>query len=122
MVLPPALRVHFTNGVWVSLSPMDPCLLLQTEKEFIKAGKRLQKKQRDGSAGRNTLRKWTATVVPQNMDSQGRVPIPQELREALQLGTKVMVVGVLDNTEIWSPEDWAAVAASDEGTVEGAWL
>jgi MraZ protein len=40
-------------------------------------------------------------VVP---DKQGRIPIPQRLREIVGIGTAVMVVGVLDRIELWDPD------------------
>lgn len=39
-------------------------------------------------------------------DKQGRVVVPQKLREAAGLKDRVVIVGALDRLEIWAKEDW----------------
>ena len=38
------------------------------------------------------------------IDNQGRILIPALLRKDAELGTKVIIAGVLNKVEIWSPE------------------
>ena len=39
-------------------------------------------------------------------DSQGRVVVPQKLRDLGKLKDKVVLVGCLDKLEIWAKEEW----------------
>ena len=48
-------------------------------------------------------------------DKQGRVVVPQKLRDAAKLKDKVMVVGCLDRLEIWSKEEWSKYEKDPEG-------
>lgn len=41
-------------------------------------------------------------------DKQGRMQIPQQLREKIGVGTEVVLVGNGDMVEIWTPERWEA--------------
>ena len=47
------------------------------------------------------------------MDSQGRILVPPQLREAAHLRRDVVIVGVLDKIEIWSRERWAQFSAQE---------
>lgn len=51
-------------------------------------------------------------VVP---DVQGRVTIPESLRQYAGIAKEVIVVGVGDRLELWSPEKWASEM---DGSVE----
>lgn len=42
-------------------------------------------------------------VVP---DSQGRILIPQRLKEAASLDGQALLVGAIDKIEIWNPADF----------------
>jgi MraZ protein len=43
-----------------------------------------------------------------DLDSAGRIRLPQELLSEAQLGTKVLLVGMRDHLEIWDPDAWEA--------------
>jgi len=40
------------------------------------------------------------------VDGQGRLPIPVHLREMMELGREVVLVGMRDHLELWSKESW----------------
>jgi MraZ protein len=48
------------------------------------------------------------------VDSAGRVCIPQEMAEAADIKDKVVMVGLLDKFELWSPDRYSAVEAADQ--------
>jgi MraZ protein len=47
------------------------------------------------------------------LDKSGRVCLPEEMAKAAGLGDEAVLVGLLDRFEIWSPERFARVKASD---------
>ncbi len=51
---------------------------------------------------------YAAGSVPCPVDSQGRILIPGFLREHAGLESKVIVAGVLERVEIWSPAKFEA--------------
>jgi MraZ protein len=48
------------------------------------------------------------------VDSAGRICIPQEMADAADIKEKVVMVGLLDKFEMWSPQRYAAVEAADQ--------
>jgi MraZ protein len=46
------------------------------------------------------------------LDAQGRVVVPQGLREWAGLGTDAVVVGSRDHIELWEPDRWARYSAA----------
>ncbi|HXH61587.1 MAG TPA: hypothetical protein VNI20_09530 [Fimbriimonadaceae bacterium] len=48
-------------------------------------------------------------------DRQGRVVVPQKLRDAARLVDKVVVVGCLDRLEIWAKAEWEKYESDPDG-------
>ena len=63
---------------------------------------------------RNIRRHLFSSTVEMTPDKQGRILIPQNLREYCQLQKDVVIVGVSQNCEIWSQENWNNVMNSIE--------
>lgn len=54
-------------------------------------------------------------------DKQGRMQIPQQLRQMIGVETEVVLVGNGEMAEIWTPERWeAAQSHLDSGTIVNA--
>ncbi|MGH2779646.1 MAG: division/cell wall cluster transcriptional repressor MraZ, partial [Actinomycetota bacterium] len=49
-------------------------------------------------------RTFAASAFTDEVDRQGRVAVPQHLREQAGIEKDVVVVGVLDHAELWSPD------------------
>lgn len=69
---------------------------------------------------RNARRYFLASASEEQPDAQGRIRIPQTLRDEADLQKEVVFTGDVDRVEIWSAEVWertrpvaGAVAATD---------
>ncbi len=83
---------------------LDKCLCVYSEDEW----KILENKIRTFPVSKSRqLRRFlfagAADAVP---DKQGRILIPQNLREYAELRKDVMVIGVSDHAEIWDKDRW----------------
>lgn len=68
-----------------------------------------------GEAGtRSFIRLQLAGATDIELDSQGRVLIPDYLKEYAGLGKNVIVVGLFNRLEIWSEEEWKAYKVEAE--------
>ncbi len=52
------------------------------------------------------LRLMLADAFPCEVDKQGRIVIPQNLREYAGISGEALLIGVRDRIEIWDPEHW----------------
>lgn len=107
VILPAKLRSHFAPSAF--LSPhLDDCLALWTQEEFDKeAEARLADSEVDARA-RNEVRTWASQVSEVAVDAQGRMPIPAGLRAHARIEQDVLIVGMINRIELWSPRVWAA--------------
>jgi MraZ protein len=65
---------------------------------------------------RKLRRFFFAGTTYDTMDRQGRVLVPQQLRDAGGLGRDVVIAGVLDHLEVWSREAWAEQQKGVDGS------
>ena len=96
-----------TETVTVYVAPgTDGCLAVYSEEAFKVLGERLGAGSPNGADVRAFSRLFYARAQSMEVDSQGRMRIPPELKQVAMLGSEVMVVGVRDHLEIWNLEKW----------------
>ena len=104
VVLPSTFRAQLADRGF--LSQYDRCLGLWTESGFEEVARRLQEKIRAGEAPQEALRAFAANAHEVRLDSQGRVTIPQRLRDFAGLEREAVVIGAIDRIEIWNAGRW----------------
>jgi MraZ protein len=104
VVLPSTFRVQLVDKGF--LSQWDRCLGLWTEEDFADVADRLTEKIREGRAPQEALRAFASNAHEVRPDSQGRITIPQRLREFAQLDRDAVVIGAIDRIEIWDAGRW----------------
>lgn len=104
VVLPSAFRAHLAEKGF--LSQFDACLGLWTEEGFADVAQRLTDKIRAGDAPQEAMRAFAANAHEVRPDSQGRITIPQRLRDFAALERDVVVIGAIDRIEIWNAGRW----------------
>ncbi len=65
-----------------------------------------------------TIRHLNYTFQPMPVDSQGRMGIPEEDYEKLQLENKVLLIGTNDHFEVWNPENYPGAHALKEQSIQ----
>ena len=60
---------------------------------------------------REVARSVFGSAFEVQLDSQGRVLVPSNLRDMVGLGTDAVLVGLNDHVEIWEPGRWANYSA-----------
>ena len=105
LILPAKHRAHFNQPGF--LTPhLEGCLALWTASEFEKEIEvRLAAAEQD-PISRNAVRDWSSQVNEVEIDRQGRMAIPQELRRYAALEQGVLVIGMINRVELWSPSVW----------------
>ena len=110
--------------------PGSPCLGLWRQKSYDAAYRRLEQEVRTRESGHDLLRWFSAHNYPVRPDAQGRVVVPEPLREILDVDlankdTSVFVAGVGERIELWNSDAWlervGGADAYTEDTGLGAW-
>ena len=110
VILPAKFRGPFDRGGFLTAN-QDGCLALWTPDEFEVQSQAWLELAASGKDDRNMARMWAASSQDVEIDRQGRMPIPQQLREYASLEGEVLVVGAIDRVELWNGTAWAEKVA-----------
>ena len=116
MVLPAKIRGQLGETGMVAMA--DDCLGLWTIEGFDAIADRLAAAVEAKEVDASVLRVFMAFAVEVTPDAQGRVIIPQKLRDHARLGSEVVVNGRRDRAEIWAKERWDALVNPDTAVTE----
>ena len=113
MALPAKLRARSGDGM-VMARGQERCVYLLPQIEFRRIAMRIQRTSMGNRAAREYLRVFLSGAVEQNPDRQGRVLVPQMLRDYAGLGDDIVVIGVGTRAEIWNRQAWEEYLADKE--------
>lgn len=85
---------------------LDGCLFVYDNSEWETFEKKLQTMLMGRKDSRNYARFFLAKASEVEVDKQGRILIPQKLREYAGLEKDVVMVGVGNRVEIWNKDTW----------------
>lgn len=102
VVLPPKFR-RSLGATAVVTRGLDQCVALYAPAEWAKREKKLQAQ---AVARRDFVRFMLSSAEDVEIDRQGRISIPQHLREFAKIERETVVVGVGTRIEIWGLENW----------------
>ncbi len=88
------------------LSQFDVCLGLWSEEGFEAVAQRLREEIQRGNATQEAMRAFAANAHEVRPDSQGRITIPQRLRDFAGLERDAVIIGAVSRIEIWNPTRW----------------
>ncbi|MGH9296793.1 MAG: division/cell wall cluster transcriptional repressor MraZ [Acidimicrobiales bacterium] len=113
VIVPTRLRAPFGNAGGYLAPHGDGCISLWTDEEFGEEARRQHESESDGLGARHEVREWFSHVTRMELDRQGRMPIPADLRQHAELDTDVLFVGAYDRVELWSRAQWEARSVSE---------
>ena len=94
-------------GKKVVLTPgLDRCLFVFTAKEWSKIEEKLTQSSLLQADNRSFNRFMFGGAVEAEVDSIGRILVPDFLRQRANLKDKVVVIGVSSRLEIWNASAW----------------
>lgn len=97
---------------------LDGALFVYSAKQWAVIAKRLQGLSLTSSDSRGFNRFMLSGAAECEIDSAGRVLIPDYLKTFAQLEEKVVVAGVADRVEFWDEKRWGAYKATIEGNAD----
>lgn len=105
--LPAKFRLEM--GKKVVIAPgLDSCLFVYTMKEWGRISERLSMTESSmlSADNRSFNRYLLGRAVEVEVDTVGRMLLPEHLRDRAALKTKVVLIGVRDRVEIWDEKRW----------------
>ena len=120
--LPARFREAFADGCWLTIG-QDRCLYVFPRAEWERRSEEVASSPLSDHDGRAYARLFFGSSDEAKLDGQGRVTIPQRLRDSVGIRKDVVVLGVRDRMEIWDGETYARYeqsfgAAYQSGTLD----
>jgi len=103
--LPAKFRKELGDKVVVTRG-LDACLFMYPESAWLKIAEKLTSLPIGQSDTRGLGRFLLAGASEAEVDSAGRVLVPDHLKEFAGLGSRVVLAGILDRVEIWNEKVW----------------
>ena len=113
MALPAKFRSQLGQGLVMARGQERGVYLLPFD-EFRRIASQIQRVSVGNKAAREYLRVFLSGAVDQQPDKQGRVLVPQMLRDYANLGSDVVVIGVGTRAELWNKDTWESYLAEKE--------
>lgn len=113
LAIPAKFRRDLSKGAVVTRG-LDSCLFLYTKTEWEKLAEKLATLPFSQSNSRAFSRLMLAGAMDVEIDKQGRVVLPEYLREFANLKKNVVLAGLYNRAEIWDEEKWKAYKKETE--------
>ena len=85
---------------------LDNCLYIYPMEEWSRFEDKLGNLPVSNKDARAFVRYFFSSAVECEVDKQGRLTIPQNLREHAKIDKELVTIGVLSKIEIWSKQEW----------------
>ena len=105
VAIPARYRHEFAEGIVLTLSP-EACVEIYTSQGFNDMANLVTAKPATRLKGRRLRRGFFARSWDAELDRQGRMLIPAQLRETTQLNGAVIINGRRECLEVWSRDRW----------------
>ncbi|AXH95665.1 division/cell wall cluster transcriptional repressor MraZ [Ornithinimicrobium avium] len=113
MFLPAKFRGKLEDGLVITRG-QDRSLVIYPQAEFERLVAQWQQTPTSNKAVRDYQRVFLSGASDERPDSQGRLTIPQVLRDYAGLRTECTVIGAGERVEVWDTERWTTYLAASE--------
>jgi MraZ protein len=110
LIIPSKFR-ELLGQSFVLTKGLDACLFVYPKDEWVVLEQKLKTLPFTQKDARAFIRFFFAGAVEAEMDKQGRILIPPQLREHAHIDKDAVIIGVSNRVEIWSQEQWDSYSA-----------
>ncbi|MCQ4081526.1 division/cell wall cluster transcriptional repressor MraZ [Streptomyces sp. RB6PN25] len=115
LVLPAKFREQLADGLVITKG-QERCLCIWSLTEFRSLTEQLRQAPLTSKAARDYMRVLFAGASDEVPDKQGRISVPQNLREYAGLDRDCAVIGAGRRVEVWDVAAWERYLAAQEET------
>jgi MraZ protein len=112
--LPPKFRRQMKDGVILTKGPGERCITVYPVAEWKRMSEKLAERAVTPANLRKLNRAIFGSAFSSSFDGQGRIKLPEPLREYANITDTATVVGTNTRVELWSEEGWKAEQPSSE--------
>jgi len=105
MAIPSKIRNQVGETLIITRG-LDSCLFLYEKKDWEQLAEKIKNLPLSQANSRAFARLMLAGAMEVAIDGQGRILIPDYLRNYADLKKKIVLVGVYDRLEIWDEDNW----------------
>ncbi len=105
LAIPSKFRKFFTDGAVITKG-LDNCLFIYTTKEWQKLVDKLANLPISKSKSRAFSSMMLASVMDVILDKQGRIILPDYLKQFAELNKQVVLAGLYNRLEVWDEKSW----------------
>ena len=98
-------KAHFIEKFFVTRG-LDKCLFMFSEEEWRTQETKFKAISFTKQQARTFNRLYFSGAIEVSPDKQGRILLPQYLKDFAQIKRDVMIVGVSNRVEIWAKDKW----------------
>ena len=111
--LPSRFRDELAEGLVITRG-QERCLYVFSAKEFQSVHEKISQAPVTSEEARRYLRVFLSGASDESLDKQGRVLLPQLLRDYAGLTKDLVIIGVGSRAEIWDAASWNSYLAQNE--------
>jgi len=119
VILPARFRDQLEHGA-VMAKALDGCLAVYPMDEWERVAEKARELAQRGARERQAARALAAGAVEIVPDKQGRVAVPQHLREFAGLTRDVIVAGMFNRIEIWDAQRFRELDREGDASILSA--
>ncbi|MBO4590985.1 MAG: division/cell wall cluster transcriptional repressor MraZ [Eubacterium sp.] len=112
LIIPAKIRDSLGSS-FVITEGIDDCLSMYSLEEWENFTEKLDRQSNNKEKVRMLKRYFRSKAADVEMDSQGRVVVPQDLRDAVGITKEVVIIGAGEKAEIWDKAKWDALQKED---------
>ena len=118
IVLPASFRASFDQSGFL-IKGSEGCLALLTPERFRDIAQTMASRSEEGDVRhRSAKRSFGAGASRVLPDKQGRIAVPEDLRSFAQLDRDCVIVGAIDEVEIWDSARWQQITEVGDSLLE----
>ena len=118
IVLPASFRLSFDQSGFLTKGS-EGCLALLTPERFRDIAQTMASRSEEGDVRHRSAKRsfgaGAARILP---DKQGRIAVPEDLRSFANLERECVIVGVIDEVEIWDRSRWQEITEVGDSLLE----
>jgi len=113
LAIPAKFRTILKKGAVVTKG-LDNCLFLYSKEQFEIIAKKFAALPISQAKARAFSRHMLAGAMDVEFDNQGRITLPEYLRDFSELKKKIIVAGLYNHLEIWDEAAWNRYKGENE--------